>query len=106
MVGGRQVLDPVFRNIRGDFSDPANPTQFVPLPFSFWDDENDRLQDGRASYGGGLQFFFLGNLQLNWAWSKILDYTQYLYDPTTFLLTPVEVSSDGFRGDFYIVYDW
>jgi Tol biopolymer transport system component len=101
-----KFFDPVFRNIRGDFSDPANPTQFVPLPFSFWDDENDRLQDGRASYGGGLQFFFLGNLQLNWAWSKVLDYTQYLYDPTTFLLTPVEVSSDGFRGDFYIVYDW
>ena len=46
--------------------------------FKFWDSDNDRLQDGRGSYGFGFQFLFLGGLQFNWAWSHRMDYTRYV----------------------------
>ena len=50
------------------------------VPWRFWDSENNRLQDGRASYGMGFQFLFIGGLQLNWVWSKRLPFTQYTYE--------------------------
>lgn len=76
------------------------------LPFEFWDSDNDRLQDGRATYGFGIQFFFSG-LQLNWSWAERLPYTQYVRtgpgDPT---LIPIENDGGDRRFDFYIVYDF
>ena len=80
------------------------------VPFDFWDSENDRLQDGRASYGFGLQFLFLGGLQLNWAFSERLDYTRFVIDditdPLNPILVPIEQDGGERRTDFYIVFDW
>jgi outer membrane protein assembly factor BamA len=75
--------------------------------FRFWDSENDRLQDGRASYGLGFQFYFFG-LQLNWSWAKALPYTRFQqsFTGTAVTFTPVEVEPRWSRMDFYIVYDF
>jgi Tol biopolymer transport system component len=98
----------------GTFFDPHGEfTQFRTAPkFSFWDEDNSRLQDGRASYGIGFQFFFAG-LQLNWSWARQFPYTRYqqsldLSDPLrpAVNFTPVEVDPRGSRMDFYIVYDF
>ncbi len=88
-------------------------TQFRSQPkFHFWDNDNSRLQDGRASYGIGFQFFFAG-LQLNWSWGRQFPYTRYqqtldLSNPLAPRVdfTPVEVDPHGSRMDFYIVYDF
>jgi outer membrane protein assembly factor BamA len=48
------------------------------------------LVDGRASYGIGLQFFFLG-YPLHFDWSKLTDF---------------KVHSDGFRFDFWVGFDF
>jgi WD40 repeat protein len=99
----------------GGFYDPALGTVRVSretgavIPFKFWDSDNNRLQDGRASFGAGFQFLFMGGLQFNWSWAWIRPYTQYLpRDPTDFgsPLVPVEISSGGPRADFYIVFDF
>ena len=71
----------------------------------FWDSDNSRLQDGRASYGFGFQFFFIGGLQFNWVWSRRFDYTQFLYDIDGSLI-PVEADTGGTRSDFYIMFDF
>lgn len=81
------------------------------MGYEFWDDDNDRLADGRGSYGVGLQFFFLGGLQFNWSFSERLSHTQrvLVFDPVTGSLTDierVERKSDGKRTDFYIAFDW
>jgi hypothetical protein len=95
--------DPETRGIRVDYS------QEVPQPigFEFWDSENNRLQDARASYGVGFQFFFIGGLQFNWVWSQRMDYTQYIY-PDGLAGPPVAVEADtgGTRSDFYIQFDF
>jgi Tol biopolymer transport system component len=97
-------FDPELRGIRVD------PFTGEPIPFKFWDSENDRFQDGRGSYGFGFQFFFLGGLQFNWAWSERLDYTRYVpvFDDGGFLVdfTPTEAETGGRRLDFYIVFDF
>jgi WD40 repeat protein len=49
-----------------------------------------RLVDGRASYGMGLQFFFLG-YPLHFDWSKITD---------------LKTTTPGWRFDFWIGYDF
>ena len=49
-----------------------------------------RLVDGRASYGMGLQFFFLG-YPMHFDWSK---------------LTDLKVTSPGWKFDFWIGYDF
>ncbi len=75
--------------------------------FKFWDSENDRLQDGRGSYGLGFQFQFLGGLQLNWSWASVMDYTRFVCaDVTCTSLVPVEADTSGKQLDFYIVFDW
>jgi outer membrane protein assembly factor BamA len=96
----------------GTFFDPEGElVLFRTEPrFRFWDSENNRLQDGRASYGVGFQFFFLG-LQLNWSWAKPLPYTrlQQSQDPNVpggIAFVPVKVEPSGSRMDFYIVYDF
>jgi len=99
--------DPEFGVIRTDVNNNI-------VPYRFWDSDNNRLQDGRGSYGAGFQFFFLGGLQFNWAWSKRLSNTQFVYsgfggrvlldaegNPVT-----VESESSGSRVDFYIAFDW
>jgi hypothetical protein len=94
----------------GSFYDPEFVLFRSDPEFRFWDSENDRLQDGRASWGVGFQFFFAG-LQLNWSWAKAFPYTQFvpLLDPSQpsgVSFAPVEVEPEGSRMDFYIVYDF
>ena len=79
----------------------------VPIKFEFWDSNVDQLQDGRASYGTGFQFRFLGGLQFNWVWSKRFDYLQYdavVTSPT--FGTFVKVDGGSTRQDFYIIFDF
>ncbi len=110
------------RNIRGflfldagtawlpddQFYDPDAEAVRLGIPFDFWDGDNNRLQDLRASYGAGFQFAFLGGLQLNWAWSKRLPYTRYVDDPSTLIvdLVPVDADVGDLRNEFYITFDW
>jgi outer membrane protein assembly factor BamA len=92
--------DPELRIIRTDQQTGQ------PIGFQFWDSENNRLQDGRASYGFGFQFFFIGGLQFNWSWAKRLEYTRYVWDSEVENLVPTEADTGDTRMDFYIVFDW
>lgn len=76
--------------------------------FEFWNSEQDELQDGRASYGLGFQFFFLGGLQFNWVWARQMDYLEL--DP---FCRPVgadecffKVDTGGTKTEFYIAFDF
>ncbi len=105
-VGAAELRDGLYYDsrlgiVRADFSTEP-PT---PIKFKFWDSENNRLQDGRAAYGLGIQLYFAG-LQLNWAWSYALPYTRYVPNADRTNLIPVEQKSDGLRSVFYIVYDF
>jgi len=107
--------DPELRFIRQEFVAGGEPGTFVArtVPFDFWDSEQDRLQDARASYGWGFQFLFLGGLQFNWIWANPLPYTQYAFtdplcNPTLgvdCLLTPIEVDRST-TSEFYIAFDF
>jgi Tol biopolymer transport system component len=103
---GDQFYDPDLLAVRVQ----PNPNgTFTNIPFSWWDRKNDRMQDLRGSYGAGFQFYFLGGLQFNWAWSKRLPYTRYVNDPQTpgvVDLVPVEANVGGTRSEFYITFDW
>ena len=102
---GDQFFDPDTQQIRANF----DGLRFTNVPFEMWDSENDRLQDLRATYGMGFQFFFLGGLQFNWAWSRRFSYTTFVDgNPDLFLvdLQKVEADTGGWRQDFYIVFDW
>jgi len=84
-----------------------DPTTGENVGFKFWDSQNNRLQDGRASYGVGFQFQFIGGLQLNWSWARRLAYTQYVLYPDegrVFKTRKADVGSSRF--DFYITYDF
>jgi Tol biopolymer transport system component len=85
----------------GQFYDPDVPRVRTNIPFDWWDSKNHRLQDLRASYGAGFQFYFFGGLQFNWAWSKRVAYTSYPDD-----LTAVKADVGGVRSEFYIAWDW
>ena len=104
---GDQFYDPDLNAVRAE--PQANGT-FKIIPFDFWDGENNRLQDLRASYGFGVQFFFLGGLQFNWTWAKRFEYTRYVFedDPLTpqLDLVPVRADPEGFESAFYIAFDW
>jgi hypothetical protein len=76
-----------------------------PEPWKFWDSENDRLQDGRASYGAGFQFRFIGGLQFNWTWARRFDYTRFVFD-SNLALVPVKAHNPGSRMEFYIAFDY
>jgi hypothetical protein len=95
--------DPATGIIRADYS--QTPAQLIG--FDFWDSDNNRLQDARASYGVGFQFFFIGGLQFNWVWAHRMDYTQYIY-PEGLLGPPVAIEGDtgSTRSDFYIQFDF
>ena len=100
-----QFYDPDLQAIRAYF-DP-NTGELHNIPFRFWDSQNHRFQDLRATWGAGFQFFFLGGLQFNWAWAKRLDYTRYVPDLTNpGFLVPIKADTGGVRSEFYIVYDW
>jgi WD40 repeat protein len=92
----------------GEFYDPDAFLVRPGIPFGWFDNKNDRLQDLRASYGAGFQFFFLGGLQFNWSWAKRIAYTRYVDDPATvgFDLIPVKADPGGVRSEFYIAFDW
>ena len=95
-----------FQGFGGVRIDPATSES---VPFSFWDGENNRLQDGRASYGFGLQAYILG-LQMNWSWARRLDYTQYELDfgggTVPIGINKTKANKGGTRMDFYIVFDF
>ena len=102
-----QFYDPDLRAVR------VEPTGFGTtriIGFDWFDNENERLKDLRASYGMGFQFMFIGGLQFNWAWAKRFPYTHYVFrdDPTTpaFDLVPVEADAGNVRSEFYITFDW
>jgi peptidase MA superfamily protein/WD40 repeat protein len=102
-----QFYDPDLDIVRAQ-PDPTG-TFFTTIPFDVWDSENNRLQDLRASWGVGFQFFFLGGLQFNWAWAKRFPYTGFRDDPSTPFdldFIPVKVDVGGFRNEFYIIFDW
>lgn len=102
---GDRFYDPDLLGVRANF-DPATGV-VTPIRFHWWDRQNGRLQDLRASYGAGFQFFFLGGLQLNWAWAKRFPYTRYVPDPANpGTLMPVEADTGGFKSVFYITFDW
>jgi hypothetical protein len=81
------------------------------VPFDFWDSEEDRMQDLRASYGWGFQFLFIGGLQFNWTWANPLEYTQYEFQNLCLIgaancrLTPTKVDR-GTTSEFYIAFDF
>ena len=87
----------------------VDPQSGDPVRFEFWDSENGRMQDARATYGFGFQFMFIGGLQFNWVWSQRLPYSQYALfvgaDGTQeFILQ--EADTGGVRQSFYITYDF
>jgi len=56
------------------FCTDATCTDFIRRKFTFWDSKNDKLGDGRASYGTGFNVF-LGPFQLTWAFARQLENT-------------------------------
>jgi outer membrane protein insertion porin family len=104
-VGAAKLNDDLFydRNLGGIRVDATGQ----PVKFQFWDSEEGRLQDGRASYGMGFHFRFLGGLQFNWAFTRQMDYTQFVFDPASPTgLTAVNGARDGMRSEFYIMWDY
>jgi outer membrane protein assembly factor BamA len=106
-------FDPETGIIRQEFllGNTPGAVRARPVPFDFWDSEENRLQDGRASYGWGFQFLFVGGLQFNWVWANPLEYTQFVYDAQCIVgfndcrLTPVPVDKST-RSEFYIAFDF
>jgi hypothetical protein len=98
------------------FYDPAVRTIRVrdngaPVSFKFWDSDENRLMDGRASYGVGFQFLFIGGWQFNWAFVHRLPHTQYKYAGgfvDEIGGVPITFEKDGgdTRTEFYIIYDF
>lgn len=84
------------------------------VPFSFWDSDNGRFQDARASWGWGFQFLFLGGLQFNWVFVERFPYTEYLPVIGTdgggnLIITdyqPVKNDGGDTRTEFYIQFDF
>lgn len=111
-VGATAVNDDLFYdpNYLGNLGTiRIDPLTGDPIKFSFWDSENNRLQDGRASYGFGFQAFILG-LQMNWSWARQMDYTQYQVQFDEFGnaigIDKTRADTGGTRMDFYIVFDF
>jgi hypothetical protein len=92
--------------VRGTVFAGVGAARFEDQPFTFWSTEPDvsyvndpvfgepvtgrHLVDGRASFGFGLQFFFLG-YPLHFDWTKFTD---------------LEVWSDSWQFNFWIGYDF
>jgi len=88
---------------------------FAFRDFKFYDSDENRFQDGRASYGLGFSFR-LGVLDLNWTFARRLPYAETrdtaLCDAaiaTSFSAIASdcelgETKDSGFKSDFYIGY--
>jgi len=101
------------RNTIVNFFDPTTG-QLLRRKFSFWDDENDKLGDGRAAYGFGFNVF-LGPFQLTWSYAHQLDNTIEVCDLTGDGVcnpdTDIKRLDDPFNesgsiGQFYIAIDY
>jgi len=79
-----------FKGERWDFGSSDPGTSYVNNPVFGEPVSGFHLVDGRASFGIGLQFFFLG-YPLHFDWSK---------------LTDLEVTSNNTRFDFWVGYDF
>jgi hypothetical protein len=81
--------------------------------FKFWDDENDKLGDGRASYGFGFNVY-LGPFQLTWSFAHQMENTVEVCETsiaapgtpcsTTRIDDPFH--EDGTVSQFYIATDF
>ena len=101
-----QFFDPDLQFVRAQPNPTGPPTN---IPFSWWDDANDRMQDLRASWGVGFQMILIGGLQFNWDWSKRLPYTRYVNVspiPGVIDLQPVSADVSTVYSEFYIAFDW
>ncbi len=103
---GDQFYDPDLQFVRAQ----PNPDQtFTNIPFKWWDDTRDQLQDLRATYGVGFQMYLLGGWQFNWCWAKRLPYTRYVNGsliPGVVELVPVDADVSSVVSEFFIAYDW
>ena len=88
----------------------------VPIPrsFDFWDSKNDKLGDGRASYGFGFEVS-LGPFQLVWSFAHQMDDTIEVCDiagdgicnlSTDVTRIPDPFHEGGTIGQFYIASDF
>jgi len=104
---GDQFFDPDLQFVRAQ---PNGNGTFTNIPFSWWDDAHNQLQDLRATWGVGIQMYLIGGLQFNWCWAKRLPYTRYvpIDIPVSpfFELVPVDADVSGVYSSFFIAYDW
>lgn len=75
-----------FSNLRGRFFFDIGAAKLEGQDFEFWDSDDRRLIDGRASYGYGFQVSLLG-LNLHWDFARLTDLKQ---------------SQSGLKTSFYI----
>jgi len=75
-----------FTNLRGRFFFDIGAAKLEGQDFEFWNSDDRRLIDGRASYGYGFQISLLG-LNLHWDFAKLTDLKQ---------------SQSGLKTSFYI----
>jgi Tol biopolymer transport system component len=88
--------------------------QIIQREFQFWDSKNDKLGDGRASYGTGFDVF-LGPFQLTWVFARQFSNTVQVCDISgdgiCNLSTDIKRVNDpnhraGTIGQFYIAIDY
>jgi WD40 repeat protein len=96
------------------FCSDATCTSRLGRTFQFWDDENDKLGDGRASYGFGFNIW-LGPFQLTWVYARQFENTVEVCDLTGDGVCDLETDlkriddpfhEDGTVGQFYIATDF
>jgi hypothetical protein len=96
------------------FCSDATCSSRLGRTFQFWDDENDKLGDGRASYGFGFNIW-LGPFQLTWVYARQFENTVEVCDLTgdgvCDLGTDLKRIDDPFHedgtvGQFYIATDF
>jgi len=75
-----------FRDLRGRVFFDIGAAKLENQEFDFWDSQEDKLKDGRAAYGYGIQVTLLG-LQLHWDFARLTDLKQ---------------SRSGLKTSFYI----
>jgi hypothetical protein len=88
--------------------------QIINRRFEFWDSKNDKLGDGRASYGTGFNIY-LGPFQLTWAFARQFDNTVEVCDisgdnicnlSTDVKRVPDPYHRSGTISQFYIAIDY
>jgi Tol biopolymer transport system component len=66
-----------FRGIRGRVFLDVGAAWFGDQDFDFWNEDENRLEDGRSAYGWGLTVRF-GGLDLNWDFSRTWDFKDHI----------------------------